>query len=665
MPIGDRPAREHPLMFRFRPPMPGPRGPVAPQAVAELCERLLGPAHFFARKGIDLRWERATAEDVSWEIFHGRLLDPARTRQRVVFTSWNVFLAQPSEAAAVTEPLLSLKLDAAGGVLYVVRGLECYAWEGYDAGDNVILSRERRKWVRELTGTIRLEHFNDLSDVEDEIACQLFRAVVGASRLPLASVEAPHPLYSFGDLFYCYRPWTDAGPIRSWQELAAFLLHPEVSWREQASVMETVLHNVTLAEMPAAAEWWLKNSPEQTFAAHDLARLLRTLFNEVSLSPWTDLVEKTLAFVRALEATRNVDTATRIDFLAHLLRQTGRHLTAYDLVTFHYRGANYPDALLLDAVLKEYLHSIEAHHELFTPSPDDDARQERRKRLRRRALRQGYLLRRQYEGHPVPDQPTSPGENSRVLPESHPRVPEDQILEPRQRRRLLYDGDPLPALLGQTAHEVLRLSFSDLTHAEERRELGLGLFIDRPFGDGKHPAEPDATLLLSSLAYSRSIAEDRLRRLARELGYTEDSPEILGLALQLDFSGLPVDAIGEGAHPGVVTLADARRASADFVFLHTTRSSVDALLEMFDFTALADRYDLDCLLKRKQGLVARRKGDPGICIYDHDWQLRLELMVPGREGFVCRAGLEYPAEGLLVVGEKSPEGIIPTKAPRD
>ena len=71
------------------------------------------------------------------------------------------------------------------------------------------------------------------------------------------------------------------------------------------------------------------------------------------------------------------------------------------------------------------------------------------KRLRRRALRQAWLIRRRYEGWPVPDLPTSPGENNRVLPPSHPRVPEEQILQPSRRTRRLYADDPLPSHLGR------------------------------------------------------------------------------------------------------------------------------------------------------------------------------------------------------------------------
>ena len=155
-----------------------------------------------------------------WEIFQGRLLDPAHTRQRAVFEVWNVFLILDGVRSG--EPLLSLKLDAAGSLVHVVRGLECHVWEGYDAGGNVFLSRERRKWVRELVDTLYLERCQDAETLGEELICSLFHAVIGTSRLPLASVEAPLPLFSFGQLFYCYRAAAEpAGPWRGWQGLLA------------------------------------------------------------------------------------------------------------------------------------------------------------------------------------------------------------------------------------------------------------------------------------------------------------------------------------------------------------------------------------------------------------------------------------------------------------
>src|SRR5262249_20344183 len=139
-----------------------------------------------------------------------------------------------------------------------------------------------------------------------------------------------------------------------------------------------------------------------------------------------------------------------------------------------------------------------------------------RGRLRRRALRQGWLLRRHYEGHLVPDAPTSPGENARVLPPPHRRVPEEQILQVIQRTRRLYDGDPLAAHLGERAGRVLRRGAADLHPADELRELGMAVFIDRPLGVLKAPAEPDQTPLLSYEAFSQAIADRRITDLARD-----------------------------------------------------------------------------------------------------------------------------------------------------
>ena len=159
-------------------------------------------------------------------------------------------------------------------------------------------------------------------------------------------------------------------------------------------------------------------------------------------------------------------------------------------------------------VLKAYLTRIEREPGLFVGDVEQC-------RMRRRALRQGWLIRRRYEGWPVPDLPTSPGENNRVLPPSHPRVPEEQILQPSRRTRRLYADDPLPSHLGKHGAEALRRSAADLCHVEELRDLGMAVFLDRPFGGGKAPMELDGTLLLASEAFSRSVAEQRLLALAR------------------------------------------------------------------------------------------------------------------------------------------------------
>src|SRR5262249_9788265 len=157
---------------------------------------------------------------------------------------------------------------------------------------------------------------------------------------------------------------------------------------EKTKLLETFLHAIPANEIPEAASLFVARWANLGHTPADLTKLLQSLFNEVSLTPYTDLTDKTLAFLDALERQGTLDAAAAADFLGYLLRQLGRHLTAYDLVTFHHRGANYPDALLLDGVLKDYLARVEHRPGLFLGAPDDGERAHRAKRLRRRALRQ-------------------------------------------------------------------------------------------------------------------------------------------------------------------------------------------------------------------------------------------------------------------------------------
>jgi hypothetical protein len=638
-------------MPRFRTAPASPSYSAAPEVLkAEVVRQIAAdvsrPAHFYVGRGLELEWEHADEEEVSWEVFRGRLLEPAHTRQRRRFEVWNVYRRGPEGRSA--EPLLALKLDAAAGQLHVMRGLECYVWEGYDSGGGVYLSRERRKWVRELVGTVPLRSFDSAEELHDELICLLFQAVVGASRLPLLSVEAPLPAFTFGELLYCYQAQpAGEGPHRDWRPLVAAMLTPAVSWRERAKLFDVLLRAVPPPEAEEAARALVGRWSELGETPCGLVRLLRTVFNEVSLSPYTDFADKALRFLRALVAQGYLSAEQAVDFLGHLLRQLGRHLTAYDLVTFHHRGANYPDALLLDAVLKEYLAWAGRRPDLFA----DSAGERWRKRLRRRALRQGWLLRRRYEGHAVPDLPTSPGENARVLPAGYPRVPEEQILQPGRRQRRLYDGDPLPA------PDLLRQCLADLQYSDELRELGTALFLDRPFGAGKGPGEPDSTLLLASEAFSRSVAAERLRFLARETGALDEGT-LLRLQGGLNVPGLPLERVGGTARPGAVTLTDARGAAPDFVLRGTTPGSLAALLEQFDFTPLVGRFNLDFLVRRREALVARSPDGPGVLVYDLFFRPRLELLLSPDGGHAHRAGLEYPAGGLLAlrVWEKEPSG---------
>jgi hypothetical protein len=623
--------------------------------VRALCAELLRPGHFFLSPPLTLEHEAVPAEHDLWEVFQGHLLDRRLTRQRRTFAAWNVYLRDRDNRSG--EPILSLKYDEPAAELHVVRAFEAEVTEGYDAGGGVIETRERRQWVRELVGTMRLNEFDTEDEVRDELACRLFRAVVGASRLPLHSVDAPLGEFSVGRLFYRFRAGISehSPPLGTPSDLAEAA---GAGWTEveYAKLLETCLH--ALDVVPVArrfANRWESLGRNAT----DLARLLRTLFNEISLSPWTDVAGRTLAFLAVWERDAVLSADQVTDFLAQLLRQNGRHLTAYDLVTFHHRGANYPDALLLDAVLKAYLARINRHPNAFLPLSEDDEHGARRKRLRRRALRQGWILRQRYEGHPVPDAPTSPGENARVLPLNFPRVPQEQILQPARRTKRLFADNPLSPHLGAPGEAALRQSVADLASLAELRELGLALYLDRPFGDAKEVTEPDATLLLASEAFSPSIAADRLAVLARAGLLAEaDAAALTAKVREPDIAGgVPLDAIGYPPRPGTVSLADAKMMAPDFVFQRTVPGAVRGILRMFDFGELARRFDLGWLSDEPPVVVARTRNGT-IAFYDGAFEMRMEVaLAPG--GYKRCGDIDRPAAGLLVlkVVERTPEGL--------
>jgi hypothetical protein len=590
----------------------------------EIVADALKPAHFFVGPPASLEWQGPIREELPWEDFQGRLLGPAQTRQRRTFVSWNVFWSD--ETGRSEKPILAVLLDAASGEVHVCRAVLCYAWEGYDEGDNVILSRETTSWVLERVGTLSLARLADADELRRQLPALLFRAVMGTSRLPLTSVESPLPAFSLGRLGY-FPVVEGTGPMRAWRELAS---RPA---SEPARVLETVLRAAAPSELDEAARLLGQRWPEAgTFPA-----LLRTLFNEVSLSPWTGFVDNALSFVQALAHQGRLRPVDEVDFLSWLLRQLGRHLNAYDLTIFHHRGANYPDALLLDAALKRYLVLAESVPSLFTwrhvsNVPKSGSSQTcRHARLRRRALRQGWLLRRHYEGHPVPDAPTSPGERTRVLPPPHVRVPEEQILQPATRRHRLFADDPLDRQLGEQARLLLAESIRDLEHPDELRELGLGLFIDRPFAEGTHPLGQEESLLLSYEAFSRTVAEARLEELC-QLAKQEVLAYREALA-RLEVRGLPLSSVS-CAEGRIVSLADVRRAAEDFVLLRTTRQAVGAFLKQYDLSDLASRCDLDFLTRDRDGLIVPAPAGPDadkpiLDIYDLELRKRLELHSTG------------------------------------
>jgi hypothetical protein len=611
------------------------------------ARRLIGdavaPAHFFTGPATRLEREHVPAETIRWEVFRGRLLDPAHTRLERTFKSWNLYLANREGRSA--EPLLSVKWDADAGEVHVVRAVLSYVHEGYDAGGNVILSREVRKWVRELVGTI------GRGELRPELPGLLFRAVIGTSRLPLTSLEAPLPGFALGELGYFPRCRPGGGAMSSPRELIERGLSAELDWLERVKLLELLLRAAPAGEVPGLSRQFLAWNDRWLCRAGQAARLVRSLFNEVSLSPYTDFVSKALGFIEALAQDGGLSEADVVDLLGHLLRQTARHLTAYDLVVFHHAGANYPDALMLDEVLHVYRARIAASPALFLDVPADDEAARKGKRLRRRALRQAWLIRERYRGHLVPDMPTSPGENARVLPAPHSRVPDEQFLYPHRRTRRLFADDAL----GERAGAVFRQSVVDLRQAAELRELGAALYLDRPLGALKAPGEPDRTPLLSYEAISREVAMRRLHLLGRdETIVSRGELAALQQALQeLSVPGLPLTELSPAARPGAVSLADAGKAAADFVFIRTTASSARDFFAQFDLAPLVSRFGLPGGMEGAWLILGQPEAETGEIVLTvreaGTLRRRLELSANPNDCTPCRAGTELPRQGLRVL----------------
>jgi hypothetical protein len=633
-----------------------------------LLEGVSAPEHFLVAGGLVLEWQHHLAEELPWEIFRGRLLPPAQTRLTSTFETWNGY--RVDEGARAPEPLLSLKLDREKGRLYVTRGIFSRVWEGYHAGDNVYLSRETPRWLQELIGTVQLDRFTNLDELRAEVICQLFQAVVGTSRLPLTSLEAPLPEFSLGQLAYCYRQGAEerSDPMQRSEDLISHALSDQLTWLEHVKLLETVVRTTSSERIGAAAVQFASRWEEAGHGRNRLPALLRDLFNNVALSPYTDFVPKALTFVESLVSGGRLSDDEHVDFLSYILRQLARHLTAYDLVIFHHQGANYPDILLLDAVLKALLQQVERQPPLLERTPAEDSPAGNRKRLRRRALRHGWMLRRRYEGHLVPDAPTSPGENARILPPPHRRVPDEQITNPLSRAKALFAGEALSTYLTAAVDRVLRESIEDLHLPEELRELGMALFLDRPLGVFKAPGEPDQTPILSYEAFSRSIAERRLKALEKDLELLSGSEhtQAQDALRQLSVGGIalipprgPAGRIGVSVH-------DAFRVADDFLFLRTTARSAKDFFALFDFTALGDTPWMEslnhsCLILDGSAIGEQSIGS--IVVFDAGHRRRFELRINAAQGYETRGGAEYPAAGLELVrivrdanaGEKTAE----------
>lgn len=511
------------------------------------------------------------------------------------------------------EPLLAVRWDRRDGVVHVTRSILCRVQEGYDAGGGVFETRPAEKWVRELVGSIRLVEFSTAGSFRDELAGLLQSAVVGTSRLPLTSLESPLPQFTMGRLAYGYDPIPADSSKVGWIER---LGDPALCTAEAAKRLEALLRFSALADAERiAAELLAADSNPRRWLD-----LLLTAFNGVSLTPYTDFVSTSLAVAKALGRQAPERHA---DFLARLAMLIDRHLCAYDLVKFHHRGANYPDALMLEELWAALTATAERQPALLA-NPRF-----------RRAIRHALVLRLEYAGHPVPDRPTSIGDNARVLPAPFSPVDEEQIHAPQRRSRRIFE-ECTPA--DSTVWTVLR----DLDRPEEQWQLGIAMFLHRPFGFRMDPTAPDRTPLISHRLFSRMVAERRLRALlphAEQIGGTHIVERWIDALGRSSIRGIPLRNHGGPPKAGVVSLHDAAQTADDWFVLNTTRSSLRSLAELLDWPEPPGW----------RWLIPDSDGPPDrLAAFGLDGEPVARLTVDASEGFLRRGGVEWPRAGLLI-----------------
>jgi hypothetical protein len=637
----------------------------SPESVRAAVAKVLSAGRFFVGDR-RLRIEHGEREQLPWEVFLGHLLDAAHARHNSPFETWNVFLDEGSEPAAGA--VLGILWYHADARMHVVRRILTHGFTTYEDSPGVILSRPAEKWQAELVGTIDVEQLGRKS-LEEELGRLLYLAVVGTSRLAITSLESPLPDFSLGRLSYLPSLAGSAEPMR---DACAFLREAFLGsdeLEEQARALETALRSVDRQELARVAATLEEGRIRHAKQSDWTWQLFRAVFNGAALSPYTQFTESLVGVLELLATEERLGRAAVVDMIGYMLRHLCRHLTAFDLTTFHNSGANYPDALFLDALLAAYLRLAREEVELFRPLAGDAPHVALQKRRRRRALRQACLARRQYEGHRVPDVPTSLGEYARVLPAPFARVPEEQILQVSTRKRRLFEDRSLDDLLGQIGRELLDESLVDLKHFAELRELGLALYLDRPLGVLKQPGEVDRTPLLSYEAVSRAVARRRVAQMKASAWLTAARAERLSqLVKQMPLSGVSIDEIRPVERPGVVTLADAAKTASDFIAKRTTRGSLAALLSYYDLRELAARESESAAwlvegeaLFVQHGPPLASLARPTLRAYDRLGELRLELgfdvLPDGSVRYVERAGVELPERlSVLRVGRAIDSG---------
>ena len=594
-------------------------------SVAQAVSASLLPRAFFAPAEAPLTFTFEPQVTWRWEILAGRLLDPALTREERTFAAWHV----QQQVGDRLEPRVSILLDEHEQAIHVVRHVEIRGFEAYESQPNVIESRPVRKWTRE---RIRSASLTDLTAEPSSDSLTAWcaegvcHALCGTSRLPIASHESQLPAFALGLIGYwpalavpCEQgrgvaAQTVAGaltsaapnePMASPRYLAALALQGQLPRNQRAKLLETALRAATAQQWEEVLAYCARVVSAYEAAAQEFPRLLRVLFNGLGLTPYIPLETRLVELLERV-AQESGSAAPLLDTAAWMLLQLARHLTAFDLRTFHNYGADYPDLLLLDTLLGWMTSWLERQPDCFFGADASN---------RRTAWLLASLLRKEHEGLPITPIPTSPGENQRVLPEvpqaATEPVDEAEIMDPRLRRKQLFAGNELEATWSPAVRELLAVAAQDLDVPTALRTFGEALFLDRPLGVDRPPEAVDDTPLVSYLAFSRNALTYRLRKLF-QWGWIDDdaAEQLLQAARQLEVPGFPAAQLPGRPRPGVVSLEDAHLAGSDFVFVRTTRRSLSDLLAAGKLTLHTLPADVQTWLSTSHDVLLIRTGQP-------------------------------------------------------
>ena len=301
-------------------------------SVRASIEQTLRPGRFFLAGEGRLEIDHQRNVSLPWEVFRGHLLDESKTRGRKTFDSWNVFV-RPAEGGP-TEPFVAVLFAPSDRVIYVTRSIFSYVQQPYVTQENVVLTREIRKWVRELVATIDLTATSDgrwptftrpqhpaARALERELGHDLLLAVIGTSRLPVTSVESPLPGFSLGDFGYFPNAVADgAQPITTAKELIARGLTIETPPLERAKLLELILRTIHADELGELVERFLEQWRSLGLTEVDLTAMLKTLFNHLALTPYTQFVDRLIDLLRELAQPERLRVEEIIDLLSFMLR---------------------------------------------------------------------------------------------------------------------------------------------------------------------------------------------------------------------------------------------------------------------------------------------------------------------------------------------------------